>query len=139
MTYILNILIFHAGVVLSCIAILLPPTIHPNQGTCLHLDQLASGDEILTKQVADWINTGGDFQLSLFGVPSLCSAAGRQDVLDQTAGLLKRRKVWGMARNLTKVVLSLATRDADAHTDDAAESLHLFSTSLSCESFPVGV
>lgn len=131
-------LIFHAGVVLSCIAILLPPTIHPNQSTCLHLDQLASGDEILAKPVADWINNGGDVQLSLIGVPSLCSTAGRQDVLDQTAGLLKRRKVWGMARNLTKVVLSLATRDIDASAEGGAECLQLFSTSLSCDSFPDG-
>ncbi|KAK5040505.1 hypothetical protein LTS07_001003 [Exophiala sideris] len=131
-------LIFHAGVVLSCVAVLLPTATNPDQSAGLHLDQLHLEDDRSTNLMTDWVNNGGDVQLSLSGVPSLCSPAGRQDVLDQTASLLKRRKVWGMARNLTKVVLSLATRDANTIAEDTAAFLPLSSTTLSCDSFPDG-
>jgi hypothetical protein len=80
----------------------------------------------------------GNEQISLLGVPDLSCAIGRQQVLDQTALLLKRQRVWGMAGNLTKVVLSLGARDLDEEIRDAAGTLQLFSTTLSPTSFPQG-
>ncbi|KAJ9633604.1 hypothetical protein H2204_006810 [Knufia peltigerae] len=106
-------LIFHAGVVLSCIVPLLEAEMFRERTTVLHLDQLDSGDELLFKRHDDWVKNGGNTQLCLTGVPSLCSAGARRAILDQTALLLRRQKVWGMARNLTKVVLSLGARSAE--------------------------
>ncbi|KAH0839188.1 hypothetical protein FOPE_05317 [Fonsecaea pedrosoi] len=107
-------LIFHAGVVLSCVAPLLPPSPCSTQNPPLQLDQLDPGDNSVSKRHFYWIKNGGNPCISVFGVRSLCCPAGRQAVLDQTAALLKRQKVWGIAHNLEKVVLSLRSREQDA-------------------------
>ena len=120
-------LTFHAGVVLSCIATLLQAGNPSDPGAILHLDQLDPGDGSVTKRQTDWIEHGGNVQWGLSGIPSLSFATARQAILDQTASLLKRQKVWGMARNLMKVVLSLGARSADTETQDAAGSLTLLS------------
>jgi len=99
--------IFHAGVVLSCIAELLP---HTSSAACptgfVRLDALG-GDESQHSQISTWIRDGGHVNVGLYGVPSLCCSRGRRQVLDQTTELLKRRRVWCIARNFTRVVLSL--------------------------------
>jgi hypothetical protein len=51
----------------------------------------------------------------LTGVPSLFSPRGRHQVLDQTASLLRRRTVWEIAENLTKVILSLGSREPNTN------------------------
>ena len=130
-------LIFHAGVVLSCVANLLPrsrtgPTSNANPAP-LPLDMLDPGTGDVTARHAAWVSDGGDEQPSLFGVPALCCAAGRHQVLNQTAALLKRRRVWNMARNLAKVVLSLEAQDSPG---EGTLSLPLSSAAASLESFP---
>ncbi|KAL6228769.1 fungal-specific transcription factor domain-containing protein [Aspergillus navahoensis] len=109
-------LIFHAGVVLSCMSFLLPESISFD-GPSLQLDKVGADTVHLNPQM-DWVNNGGNNNLRLVGVPSLCSPIGRQQVLNQTASLLKRQKTWGIAQNLTKVVLSLSTRDAGKRIQD---------------------
>jgi hypothetical protein len=106
-------LIFHAGVVLSCVATLLATCLPSTHGPPLQLDQLDQGDGSLSRRHLHWIANGGSQCVSIFGTRSLCSPTGRQEVLDQTAALLKRQKVWGIARNLEQVVLSLRGREED--------------------------
>lgn len=127
-----SLMIFHAGVVLSCLTTLLSGGQPSDKSAPLQLDELDSGDGRTSKRHAQWVEDGGNVQVSLSGVPFLCSSTGRQQVLQQTASLLKRQKVWGIARNLTTVVLSLGARDTDSEMLDAAGSLQLFSTT----SFP---
>ncbi|EXJ68489.1 uncharacterized protein A1O5_08282 [Cladophialophora psammophila CBS 110553] len=131
-------LTFHAGVVLSCMATLLPEGSLLNQNSSIQLDLLDPGSGEVTNRQTGWVSYGGNEQISLLGVPDLASALGRQQVLDQTALLLKRQRVWGMARNLTKVVLALGARDTDGDIRDAAGPLQLFSATLSPSSFPHG-
>ncbi|OAP56474.1 hypothetical protein AYL99_09653 [Fonsecaea erecta] len=106
-------LIFHAGVVLSCVAPLLPSSTLSSQSIPLQIDQLDPGDNSISRRHLHWVKNGGNQCISIFGVRSLCTPTSRQDILDQTAALLKRQKVWGIARNLEKVVLSLRGRDRD--------------------------
>ncbi|OQV01808.1 Fungal specific transcription factor domain-containing protein [Cladophialophora immunda] len=106
-------LIFHAGVVLSCVALLLPPSTPSNQSPQLQIDQLDPGDNSIAKRHLHWVKSGGPQCISISGVQSLCAPTGRQEVLDQTAALLKRQKVWGIARNLEKVILALRGREQD--------------------------
>ncbi|KAH7082309.1 hypothetical protein FB567DRAFT_630709 [Paraphoma chrysanthemicola] len=101
--------IFHAGVVLSCMSFLLPESHSPVHGPSLQLDQPRLDADAPNRHV-NWTINGENVNLCLVGVPSLCSPVGRQQVLNQTASLLKRQKTWGIAHNLTKVVLSLNTR-----------------------------
>ena len=103
-------LTFHAGVVLACVALVLNAGDHTTTfDSTIRLDQLDPGNDSITTSHTRWIENGGNTRISLSGVPSLCSFSGRQAVLDQTAYLLKRHQVWGMARNLTKVVLALGS------------------------------
>jgi hypothetical protein len=104
-------IIFHAGVVLACMAIVLPQTDISRRGAPLQLDDFATRLPYGPNRQGLWVKTGSDEQVGIFEVPSLCCAEGRWRVLDQTASLLKRQRSWGMARNLTKLVLSLRTRD----------------------------
>jgi hypothetical protein len=102
-------LIFHAGVVLSCMSCLLPESCPPFYGPPIQLEKLESEDSV---EHMRWLEHGGSSIISLIGVPSLCCPAGRRQVLDQTASLLKRHKTWGIADNLRKVVLSVSKWDA---------------------------
>lgn len=108
-------IVFHAGVVLVCTAIVLPRTNILGKTAALQLDDLAAD----SKNRQDlWVKTGGDERVGLFGIASLCCAKGRLGVLDQTALLLKQQKSWGMARNLTKLVLMLRLRDSIKNEQD---------------------
>jgi hypothetical protein len=103
-------IIFHAGVVLACMSTLLPQIDATSQGPSLQLDELGIIPTSGPSRHMDWIDNGGSDKPSLFGVPSLCCTTGRQQVLNQTASLLKRQRSWGMAHSLAKVVTSLSTR-----------------------------
>jgi hypothetical protein len=105
--------IFHAGVVLSFMSGLLSTNRNIPQVQGLRLDHLDSVDDPATSELLVWIRDGGDRVLSLNGVPSLCTTIGRQQVLDRTAELLKRRHVWGIAENFITVVLTLRDEGLD--------------------------
>jgi hypothetical protein len=110
-------IIFHAGVVLVCASSVLPQTSPASRGTALQLDDLAAETHCPSRQSL-WVKNGGNEQVGLVGIPSLCCTEGRRRVLDQTVSLLRRQRSWGMARNLTKVVLSLQMRVANSHEQD---------------------
>ncbi|CAN9370500.1 unnamed protein product [Alternaria alternata] len=102
-------LLFHAGVILSCMSFLLPESCTPCPGPPIQLEKLGSEE---SADLMRWLESGGSSVISLTGVPSLCCPTGRRLVLDQTASLLKRHKTWGIAENLMKVILSLSKQDA---------------------------
>ncbi|KAI8935357.1 hypothetical protein NX059_007941 [Plenodomus lindquistii] len=104
-------LIFHAGVILSCMSFLLLESHAPLHGPSFQIEELAAGTEELAQQMK-WIEDGATLNISLTGVPMLCCSAGRQQILSQTALLLKRHKTWGISHKLGKVVLALSKRDA---------------------------
>lgn len=95
-------LIFHVGVVLYCVAILLPEYISSGKSSPLQLDHLDTGDGIITRQLTDWVSNGVNLRVGYFRVPLLCCVEGWQGILDQTASLLKRQKVWDISRNLAQ-------------------------------------
>ncbi|ETN36192.1 uncharacterized protein HMPREF1541_08469 [Cyphellophora europaea CBS 101466] len=122
-------MLFHAGVVLSCVASLLPVHNEDSQNPSLQLEALDwSEGDVHDRQMA-WVTSGINACPSLIGVPILCCSAGRRAVLEQTAALLKRCKSWGMARNLTKVVLSLQSRGDEPKNQNANGSMPEFSGS----------
>lgn len=133
-------LTFHAGVVLSCVAALIPTNAarEDGHGPSIPLDRLEPGCGRVSRRQEDWVRHGGAEQVSLYGVPSLCCATGRQQVLDQTATLLKRQTVFGVAENLAKVVLSLGTRDPNKEGCGGENAMQLLSTTLSPSTFPNG-
>jgi hypothetical protein len=109
---------FHSGVTLWCMAVALPhDTRRGHQGQVIRLDLLPeqSGHSGLDNrpEVSSWIQNGGPQVVSLFGVPSLGSRQGRQQVLEQTAEVLKGMQVWGIAQNFLNVVVELTRADED--------------------------
>lgn len=132
-------LIFHAGVVLSCMGMLLPRSTSSSDSSPIQLDLLDPGTGEVSNRQTTWVRNGGNERICLLGVPDLSSPAGRQEILDQTALLLKRHRVWGMARNLTKVVLSLGARDVEDETHetrDGAGQVQTLPTAISPSCFP---
>ncbi|KIW12692.1 hypothetical protein PV08_09970 [Exophiala spinifera] len=132
-------LTFHAGVVLSCMALLLPTAVPLPQSPPILVDLLDSENREVTNRQSTWISQGGNERISLHGVPDLACALGRQQVLDQTALLLKRQRAWGMAANLSKVVLSLGARDMNDNTQAAVDSPQLLLASPSPPGIPLGL
>jgi hypothetical protein len=99
---------FHAGVVLWCMAEVLPRESCTTPRCRIRIDKLAGqDDEGDNTAIGLWIRDGGPHAVSLHGVPSLGSDHGRQQVLEQTADLLKGMRVWGIAQNFLKVILEL--------------------------------
>jgi len=99
---------FHAGVVLWCMADVLPRQSHSRHGRRIRIDQLEEQEEDGPNAVIDaWIREGGQQVVSLYGVSSLGSDKGRHQVLEQTADVLKGMRVWGIAQNFLKVILEL--------------------------------
>jgi hypothetical protein len=70
----------------------------------LCLDRLESTNDIETVSINAWVQDGGTQVLHLYGVPNLCSKMGRRQVLEQTAAILQRMQVWGIAHNFLDVI-----------------------------------
>ncbi|KAJ9604695.1 hypothetical protein H2200_010809 [Cladophialophora chaetospira] len=111
---------FHAGVVLCCMASLLPEDSQPQAGRpILTLDKLAEreGQEALNQDAIDaWILEGGSQIVGVFGVPVLASRVGKWQVLEQTADILRGMRVWGIAQNFLNVITELLGTHRDEHT-----------------------
>ncbi|KIW17546.1 hypothetical protein PV08_04740 [Exophiala spinifera] len=102
-------MIFHAGTVLYFLAKVLPTNFGTDRAA-VWLDQLSPGDDGPPSPVKQWISHGESSIVCMHGVPSLLSEQGGKHILDQTAELLKRRRVWGIADSFFKVVLRLRDR-----------------------------
>lgn len=97
-------LIFHAGVILSCMAQIPRNEDDLEPGEVVRIDSL-HGQSHQT-QIADWL-AHGSCSVAMHGVPSLFCSEGRRQILDQTAELLKRRTVWRISESLAQVVIAL--------------------------------
>ncbi|KIY04070.1 uncharacterized protein Z520_00762 [Fonsecaea multimorphosa CBS 102226] len=102
-------LIFHAGTVLFYLARWLPRNTGAgsSENLVVRLDHIGAEDDTESANLRSWLRDGQAQVISLHGIPSLCSNQGRRQVLDETADLLKRRRVWGIANSFVKVVLNL--------------------------------
>jgi hypothetical protein len=92
---------FHAGAMLWCLADLIPQAVGPK---VLRLDRLESRNGVETVSINIWVRDGGTQILHLYGVPNLCSKMGKRQVLEQTAAILQRMQVWGIAQNFLEVI-----------------------------------
>jgi hypothetical protein len=121
---------FHAGVFLWCASALLPAcqgrvesqneplrtssmtsASSTNTISSIRLDYLAMQDGDATSGVIqNWIQNGDTNNISIFGIPDLCSPIGQARLLDQTADMLKNMTVWGVAQSLRKAILELRHR-----------------------------
>ncbi|KIV82831.1 hypothetical protein PV11_04904 [Exophiala sideris] len=73
-------------------------------GVC-QLDCLASDDAVEGERVAQWVERGGSCVLRMHAVPDVLSEEGSQQILQQTADILKRMPVWGIAQVFRNAVL----------------------------------
>ncbi|EXJ53623.1 uncharacterized protein A1O5_13074 [Cladophialophora psammophila CBS 110553] len=114
--------VFHAGVVLSCMAKLLPACQTHGERRSLQIDYLGEDDNLVRKALA-WVHDGGDIEIRLHGVPSLCCEKGRKEVLDQTAELLRAMSVWSISQNFAAMILSLRQNRSSEHNAESAAAL----------------
>jgi hypothetical protein len=108
---------FHAGVVLWCMTDLLPQDSYGIQGDRLRLDQLASPEDPASDPVRTWIRDGGQYVLWLYGVPAFGCEGSRHQILEQTAEILERMRVWGISQNFLKVILGLLEIESPSPTE----------------------
>lgn len=138
-------IIFHAGVTLWYMARLLTteeamPGVNPNSGmSSIRLDHLGSPGDAASLEIQSWVQNEGSYVVSLHGVPSLCCYNGWQHVLEQVAEMLKHERLWGIAQNFARVVLSL--RDEGPGKRDltnVAGSFQVLVSTLSPSTHPRG-
>ena len=98
-------LVFHAGVLLMSMGLVLPAVQRWETG--LRLDHLGSPGDPIMVSISKWIREGGDEVVGLHGVPVLCCETGWKLLLDETAGILGRLRVWKLTQALRKVVLAI--------------------------------
>lgn len=97
---------FHAGVILMCMARLLSTSQNTDQSCeTLRIDYQGDLDDPTSQRISAWVREGGNEVIGVHGAPDLCCRQGWEQVLDETAALLTRRRVWGIAQNLVNVVL----------------------------------
>lgn len=105
---------FHAGVILMCMARLLSTSQNIDQsGETLRIDYQGDLDDPKSRRISAWVREGGNEVIGVHGAPVLCCRQGWEQVLDETAALLTRRKVWGIAQNLVNVVLTVRSDSID--------------------------
>jgi hypothetical protein len=123
--------IFYAGALLWCFSNLLSPQRkrheaepspiqsqeHREAISACRIDYIGGYYDTETVSIRTWVDNGGAQIVSLHGVANLCCAVGRRQVLEQTAGLLRRMHVWGIAQNFLKVILTLICKEESCGTD----------------------
>lgn len=98
--------VFHAGVVLSMISILLPPHPATNESSPLQIDHLDDDDQQAEKAQV-WILHGGSYYVWVHAVTSFGFEQGCEQILDQTAWLLSTMNVWPIAKRFAAMIISL--------------------------------
>jgi hypothetical protein len=98
---------FHAGLILWSMIDLLPAGQDgsPTRGVCV--DQLHGEDPAADAEVSEWIHRGEPRTISLHSIPDLQGTGSRRQVLDQTARILRRMRVPGLAKCFLNVVLDM--------------------------------
>ncbi|KAF2099256.1 hypothetical protein NA57DRAFT_55232 [Rhizodiscina lignyota] len=99
---------FWAGVALWCMAHLLPP-VNTISGLrpAIQIDSLGEAGDLQFDLSTEWVEQGGEYAITLYGIPDLVTLEGRFEILEQTATLLEKMPVWGISNNFFKVVLLL--------------------------------
>ena len=97
--------LFHAGVALS----LLAPNLQQRDGSSparqvIRLDYLGGDKEPEMVAIRAWTQYGHCAHLQLSGILDLSVATGPREVLEHTAELLRRMRIWGIAQNFLKVI-----------------------------------
>lgn len=75
------------------------------QHAVCQLDCLASGDSPEQEKVAQWVESGEFCVLRMHAVPDILSEEGSRQILQQTADILRRMPVWGIAQVFRNAVL----------------------------------
>lgn len=75
------------------------------------LDWLGPEDASELQTINDWIECGGEHVLRMYGVPEVDTEQGMQQVLQQTADILKRMPVWGIAQNFLNAILRVLHKE----------------------------
>lgn len=104
--------VFHAGAALWCVAQVLPRHSPQINNASLRIDKIPTSEKE-SFAMKEWVASGSHSHISLFGVPNLASDAGREHVLEQTAGLLKRMTCWSMSQSFLKVIMGLMDSGPD--------------------------
>lgn len=97
---------FHAGTVLWCVAQVLPRLTLQSNDPVLRLDEIPTCEKDVIP-AKEWVSTGNPSRVSVFGVPNLASDQAKDQVLEETAELLKRMTCWSISQNFLKVVTGL--------------------------------
>lgn len=97
---------FHAGAVLWCAAQLLPRSAPLADEPTLRLDNIprCEKDSIAPRE---WIASGIPSRVHLYGVPNLACEDAKDQVLEQTADLLKRMTCWNISQSFLKIIMRL--------------------------------
>lgn len=122
--------VYHAGTLLWCLSALLAQ--HPARSTGLEfpscrLDFLGDYESQPLVNIREWIQRGQSRNLSLHGVPDLLTDDGRDQLLHQTAEMLRGMRVWGIAQNFLRVVLKLARKESQDHIRSVRQSWEVLS------------
>ena len=110
--------VFHAGIVLWCVAGLLSydrrtTVLNGSQlrDSAYRLDATSSSRQGMSHADRDWIQNGRASVVFLHGVPDLCCARGQVQVLEQTVEILGNMHVWGIAQNFLLVISQILQRE----------------------------
>ena len=101
---------FHAGMAIWVMSTLGPKTQQVARGhedpLVCNLDWLGPDNTPEALALQDWIENGGNnYVVRTFGVPDLFANEGAEQVLRQTAQILNRMSVWGIAHTLRNATL----------------------------------
>ena len=73
--------------------------------TVYSLDFRGSDEDAVGRDLTQWIENGGPGILRMHAIPDLLAEHGPQRILQQTAEILERMPVWGIARPFRNAVL----------------------------------
>ena len=97
---------FQAGTVLWCMTGLLAQSPRETGAPVLRLDIIPT-DKRESLPAREWISSGIPSSVSIFGVPDLASEDAKDQVLEQTAGLLRSMTCWRISQSFLKVITGL--------------------------------
>jgi hypothetical protein len=78
---------------------------HLDQPPVIQLDWLGSEDAPEGQMLGQWLENGGPCVLRMHAIPDILSVEGSRRILLQTAEILKRMPVWGIAQAFRNAVL----------------------------------
>ncbi|KEF63427.1 uncharacterized protein A1O9_01405 [Exophiala aquamarina CBS 119918] len=110
--------VFHAGVVLCCMCVLLPSNqtsevVFPRARAddAVRLDHLAMDqNDPRMNSIQAWVRDGGHRTVCIFGINDLTITMAQRQVLELTAEILGNMQVWGVSQYFRKIILDLSRK-----------------------------